>query len=544
MTQNIDWPPDYLEEFIRRSNMIKSADTPEVRGALWVHYKNNPVDFINDWCVTYDPRNKSPLPKLMPFKLFPRQEEFVQFLQDCLNDNESGLVEKARDIGASWICCAYSVWLWIFHDGVTVGWGSRKEEYVDKKGDPKAIFPKIRQIIENLPAWLQPEGYNEYLHATYMKIINPINGSAITGEAGDNIGRGGRTTIFFKDESAHYERPELIEAALGDNTDVQIDISSVNGTNNVFYRRRMSGVEWEAGKKIESGLTRVFVFDWRDHPAKTQEWYDRRRAKAEREGLVHIFRQEVDRDYAGSQDKIIIPQEWIKAAIDAHIKLDIKVTGQMIAGQDIADGGGDKNALVIRKGMLAVFGKHWGGDAGEAAKVSVDICNKHNVVDLYYDCIGVGSAFKTQINTMKEYPSWDSRLNVHKWDAGAGVKMPFSPSIKDDPESPNNGDVYHNWKAQAWYNVRQMFYKTYRAVIHGDDFEESELISIDSKMDGVNQLVMELSQVKEKHTQTGKVLVDKKPNGAVSPNMADAFVMCYNPVKVKEYKSSRASDYF
>jgi hypothetical protein len=540
----MQWPPDYLEEFQRRARMLGCANTPKDRGALLVHYKHNPVDFINDWCVTYDPRKKSPEPKLMPFKLFPRQEEFVHFLQDCLDDNEGGLVEKARDIGASWICCAFSVWLWTFHDGVTIGWGSRKEEYVDKKGDPKAIFPKIRQIIDNLPVWMKPQGYSEQMHGTYMKIVNPVTGSVITGEAGDNIGRGGRTTIFFKDESAHYERPELIEAALGDNTDVQVDISSVNGTNNVFYRRRMSGVEWERGKEIETGITRVFVFDWRDHPAKTQEWYDQRRAKAEREGLLHVFKQEVDRDYTGSQDKVIIPQEWIKASIDAHKKLDIKIVGQTIAGQDIADGGGDKNAIVIRKGILAMYGSHWGGEAGEAAKVAVPICNKHKVVDLYYDCIGVGSAFKTQINTMKEFPTWNAKLMVHKWDAGAAVKHPHLPSIKGDPDSPKNGDVYHNFKAQAWYNVRQMFYKTYRAVVHGDEFEDDDLICIDSNMEGVNQLQLELSQVKERHTQSGKVVIDKKPNGATSPNLADAFVMCYNPVKSKVYESSKASDYF
>jgi hypothetical protein len=60
--------------------------------------------------------------------------------------------------------------------------------------------------------------------------------STATGEAGDNIGRGGRTLGYFKDESAHYEHRDLIEAALGDNTNVQIDISSVNGLGNVFHR--------------------------------------------------------------------------------------------------------------------------------------------------------------------------------------------------------------------------------------------------------------------------------------------------------------------
>lgn len=535
------WPPDYLEEFKKRIALLKKVnDDPKLVTALKTHYKNNPIDFINDWCVTYDPRKKSPNPKLMPFKLFKRQQEFVDFILGCLKDNESGLTEKARDIGASWLCCALSAWLFIFHENTTVGWGSRKEEYVDKLGDPKAIFPKIRQILENLPGFLVP-----VYSSSHMKIVNNDNGSAITGEAGDNIGRGGRTTIYFKDESAWYERPELVEAALGDNTDVQIDISSVNGTNNVFYRRRMAGELWDPDKKIEKGKVRVFVFDWRDHPAKTQEWYDQRRKKAELEGLLHVFKQEVDRDYIGSQDNVVIPAEWVRAAIDAHKKLDIKASGKVIAGQDIADDGGDKNALVVRHGILAKYAHNWGGEAGDAATIAIPKCNENAVTELYYDCIGVGSAFKTQINNMKEHPSWDKRLKVVPWDASAVVQEPYEPSIAGDYDAPINKDVYQNLKAQAWYNVRQKFYKTYRAVVHGEDCSEDDLISLDSGMEGLNQLVLELSQAKQKISNTGKILVDKKPSGATSPNLADAFIMCYNPVDdLEHYETINASDYF
>jgi hypothetical protein len=92
--------------------------------------------------------------KTIPFTLFKRQREFVQLLQECIAQKQSALIEKCRDIGASWICCAFSVWLWLFHPGSTVGWGSRKEEYVDEKGNPKAIFPKMRQIIDHLPSWM------------------------------------------------------------------------------------------------------------------------------------------------------------------------------------------------------------------------------------------------------------------------------------------------------------------------------------------------------------------------------------------------------
>ncbi len=110
-----------------------------------------------------------------------------------------------------------------------MGWGSLLAHNIDDRGNPKAIFLKIRQIIENLPREIMPAGYSARLHAPLMKILHPTDTATIIGEGGDNVGRGGRTTIYFKDESAHYEHPELIEAALGDNTDVQIDISSVNG---------------------------------------------------------------------------------------------------------------------------------------------------------------------------------------------------------------------------------------------------------------------------------------------------------------------------
>jgi hypothetical protein len=48
----------------------------------------------------------------------------------------------------------------------------------------------------------EAKGFVEKVHDNYMRIINPDNGATITGEAGDNIGRGGRTTMYFLDEWA------------------------------------------------------------------------------------------------------------------------------------------------------------------------------------------------------------------------------------------------------------------------------------------------------------------------------------------------------
>lgn len=541
------WQPDYVAEFARRLNLINNLQPKIIKNeegqfvdlnasdrlGTMEFYKTHPIEWINDWCVTYDPRRKGL--KVIPFILFKRQEEFVQFLWECLRDKECGLVEKCRDMGASWLCCAFAAWLWIFHSGSAIGFGSRKEEYVDEKGNPKAIFPKIRQIFEYLPHWMLPEGFDMFKHTPYMKIINAVNDSTITGEAGDNIGRGGRTSLYIKDESAHYERPELVEAALGDNTDVQIDISSVNGSANVFYRRRMAGEEWAPGKKIARGIVRVFIMDWRDHPLKDQAWYDNRYQKAEREGLLHIFKQEVDRDYSGSVDRIIIPQEWVKAAIDAHKLLKFKPVGVKMAAQDVADGGRDKHALSMRHGIVLQFAEDWGGgDAGDSVNKAVPACQEFGATELYYDCIGVGSGFKTGINNLKE--KLESRgeklqIKVYPWDAGAKVLEPEDNIIPYDSQSPTNEDFYYNLKAQAWWSLRTRFYKTYKAVKHGEIYPFEELISLDSRLPNIHKVCLELSQAQHKYSPDGRVLVDKKPEGASSPNLADSIVMVYFPCK-------------
>jgi phage terminase large subunit len=528
---NETWPRDYFEEYKRRlKSLRKCAHDPRLQKALMKHYEGNIQDWINDWVITYNPRAADL--KIMPFLLFRRQEEFLDFLLGCLRDKEGGLVEKSRDIGATWLCCAFSVWLWLFTPGASVGWGSRKEQLVDRIGDADSIFQKMRMILQHLPVWMLPPGFNIRKHATFMKIINPANGSAITGETGDNIGRGGRSQIYFKDESAHYERPELIEAALGDNTDVQIDISSVHGTANVFYRRRYAGEEWMPGKPMPKGKTRVFIFDWKHHPGKTDAWYEARRKKSADEGLLHLFAQEVDRDYAASIQGVIIPQKWVKAAIDAHIKLGLSPSGDKIAGQDVADEGGDKHALAIRHGIVLQYAEHWGeGDGGDAARKAVIVCAEHQVRELYYDCIGVGAAFKTESNRLKGMNQVPERMLIMPWNASASPLDETDNIIAGDYYTPTNENFFVNLKIQSWWRLRSRFEKTYKVLTQGAYFPPDELISLPSTLEDLHVIERELSQPVFKYNGVGKVLVDKKPEGAISPNLADAIVMCFNPAR-------------
>lgn len=328
---------DYVAAYARRADNLKNIREKNLSpAALKEYYKDNPVAFINDWGMTFDPRNAEiGLESNIPFLLFPKQAEFVEWVVARWKNREDGLTEKSRDMGISWLCVAIAVWMWLFYPGTVIGFGSRKEEYVDKLGDPKALFWKVRQFINMLPKELRPVGYDDRKHAPHMRILNPENGSSIIGEAGDNIGRGNRTSIYFKDESAFYEHPDAIDAALSQTSNCKIDVSTPNGNGNAFYRKRHSG-------KIP-----VFSFHWKDDPRKDDAWYKR---QCETLDPV-IVAQEIDIDYNASTSDAWIDGESIAAAQRLGAA-DIEVFGGWIVGIDAAHFGDDESIIHMRRGRL------------------------------------------------------------------------------------------------------------------------------------------------------------------------------------------------
>lgn len=337
--EGFDWKaPDYDLIWRRRMQYLENLRAqPGILPGVREHFKHHPVDFINAFGVTYDPRNADiGLPTLIPFLLSPKQAEFIGWLVGLWRAREDGLTEKSRDTGATWLCVATAVWMWLFHGAVSVGFGSRKEEYVDQLGDPKSIFWKVRKFIELLPSEFLPAGYVEKRHAPYMRVINPATGATIIGEAGDNIGRGNRTSIYFKDESAFYERAEAIERALSQTSNCKIDVSTPNGNGNVFYRKRHAG-------KIP-----VFTLHWRDDPRKDEAWYQRERAKAENPVTIA---QELDIDYNASVSNAWISGDLIAQA-QANGPADVEAVGGWIVGVDAAHFGDDESIIHMRKGRL------------------------------------------------------------------------------------------------------------------------------------------------------------------------------------------------
>jgi phage terminase large subunit len=512
--------PDFTPIFEQRAAMLQwLRENPGEVGALKDFYAGNEAQFINDWGITFDPRNaERKLPTLMPFLLFDKQVEWIDYVIRKWRAQEHGLTEKSRDCGVTWLAICLSCTLCLFNDGLAIGFGSRKEEYVDKVGTIKPILPKGRMFMEHIPEEFRGS-WVRWRDAPHMRINFPDTGSIIVGEAGDQIGRGDRESIYFVDEAAYLERPQMVEYALSQTTNCRQDISSVNGMANPFAQKRFSG-------RVEP-----FIFDWRDDPRKDEIWYQK---QVETLDPV-VVAQEVDRDYSASVAGIVIPAEWVRACVDACQRLGIEPQGAPMAALDVADEGVDKNAICGAKGVEVQQLLEWSGrgsDIFDTTQRAVDFCDLHGYRSGFrYDADGLGAGVRGDARTINEARRLAGArpCPVEGWRGSGGVIDPEGivegTKQDDQDEGRKNKDYFANRKAQGWWSLRRRIQKTYLWVRKGKRCHPDEILSISSQCPLYAKMMTELSQATYKTNGAGKIVIYKNPDGMASPNLADAVMM-------------------
>jgi hypothetical protein len=503
---------DYKSIFLKRMELAtRLKENPDKLVAFKKHYAESEtgcIDFIQDWGITYDPRTEE---KYMPFILFDRQKEYLEWLQKRFQNQEDGVVEKCRDVGITWLNISFSIYLLLFKPAIAIGFGSRKEILVDKIGDPDSIFEKGRMFLRFLPAFFLPE-----IKDSFMKIINLESSAIIAGEAGDNIGRGGRKSIYFIDEAAHLERAERVEAALVATSNSKIYCSSVNGQN-FFYAKKISG------------NFPVFTFRWNDDPRKTQEWYDKKKNDTD----PAIFAQEYDIDYLASVEGVIIPQEWVLSAVE----LDLPAEGKLMAAYDVADEGNDLNAYIWKKGVVVNPDIHgWSGKGSDVTQ-STRKCHFFNqerkIEEFIYDK-GMGQGVRGELNSISNsLKAKGQKLSytIRGFDGASSV----SPGEFEEGKSCK--DLFVNFRAESCWSLRRRFYRTWKHVNGIKTYPVDDLISIPRH----DQLIAELSYLKFFFNEgTGKIQIEKKKDakkrGIRSPNYFDALMMLFSVKSGADYK--------
>lgn len=482
-----------------------------LREKEWPRCASDVCYFVDNYCMTYDPRLLSVGKSAkLPFKLFDKQREFMLWIDAKMSARESGLVEKSRDMGITWCCAAFALHGLLFKPGFSAGFGSRKLDLVDRKDDIDSILEKVRFMYRNLPEYLKSEAYQE----AYCRINN--GEASITGEGGDDIGRGGRKSVYFVDESAYIERYERVEAALSQNTETVIDISTHNGVGTRFYQKRNEG-------KVD-----VFVFDWRDDPRKDQAWYEAKKLSLP----ANIVAQEIDRDPTASLTDSVIKTAWIRAAVDLDLAQLAARQGKewseatlVEAGLDVADGGEDSSVYISRKGAVVHRLEYWrSNNTTNTANKAAEFARQDGAEILKYDKVGVGAGVAATFELNKK------TLGFVAHGIG-GADAPSEKMAFDDVPNVWINERFVNKRAENWWNLRRRFQRTYEHVSGIREYPLDELISIPNH----NVLINELTTVLMKYTESGKIKIeskaDMKKRGVKSPDYADALVYCFAFVK-------------
>lgn len=259
---NIEW----------RKNLLKRAEHDIIlQNDLLAASKESLLFWINTFVWTFhqfdvDPETGKRIDAInphVPFISWEIQDGLFNKFEICIKVGEDILINKSRDMGASWSCIAFLHWIWLFMKDKQLLELSRTEPYVDQAGNMKALFQKHDYLNNWLPIWMRPPEclYNEK-NRTKMHLSNILTGSVIDGESTtQHAASGDRRFIALLDEFAKVDKGALMRSATRDAAYVRIINSTPFGPGTEYSR-------WK-----NSGQIKVFVLPFWEHPQKGKNRY-------------------------------------------------------------------------------------------------------------------------------------------------------------------------------------------------------------------------------------------------------------------------------
>lgn len=216
------------------------------------------VDYFTDmFCMIDDAQGIGGSGGMMRFKLWPSQWGVLR----SLLLERFVLILKARQLGISWLCCAYALWLCIFQDGKVVLIFSKGQKESDE------MMRRIKVLFDRLPDWFR---------ASLPKQIKDnngevewANGSRIQSmPATESAGRSFTASLIILDEFAFMMWGDKLYTAAKPTIDAggqMIILSTANGIGNAYHQL------WV---KAEAGLNRftaIFLPFWA-RPGRDWAW--------------------------------------------------------------------------------------------------------------------------------------------------------------------------------------------------------------------------------------------------------------------------------
>lgn len=229
-------------------------DNPELQKGIREICKRDILFFVLLFVWQVNPRKKGH--EVGPFVLWDFQDEAILKILRHLNRDTDLLIEKSREMGASWLCLIVMVWCCLFHSWKKFLCISHTEQAVDREGDSDSLFWKINFMHQKMPNFLTRGVQKLKLRFNY-----PATDSSITGAStSERSGVGGRATGIFLDEFSKQKDDYAILGQTAD-TGCRIFNGTHYGTEQAFF---------ELTQRVD--LSKL-VMHWSQHPDKRRGLY-------------------------------------------------------------------------------------------------------------------------------------------------------------------------------------------------------------------------------------------------------------------------------
>lgn len=476
---------------------------------------NDILYWFDNWVYTYDPRlTGKPGGPFIQMKLWKQQRELITWLGSMIDGSQECLIEKSRDVGATYLCGGMAIHRWLFRPGFKTTFGSLTVDEVDKKDNPDSIFAKLRIMLRRQPEEFMPKGFKWAHHDNYLRIFNPETEAIISGDGGENMGRSGRSSWFVLDEAAHVPHAETVEKALSGNTDCVTWVSSVNGMGNLFARKRHSLLKAD----------HIFKLHWRSDPRKTEEWAAAKQASF---SDPTTWASEYDIDYSASVPDVCIPALWVESAKRLlSLEKRLKPANSAVLGLDVGAGKA-KSVAIPKRGPVVVRPKSRGApDTTETAHWALEIARLNGSTQLNFDAVGVGAGVSSTL-----------MLNPVKGLQVVAVNTGVPAGNRLWPDGKLSEEKFGNLKAELWWLTRTALQRSHEHVLflegkpNGVEHQLTDLLALPSGDPDSDALCLQLSLVKWGRNERGKIVIETKialtRRGISSPDYADALVLTY-----------------
>lgn len=325
---------------------------------------------------------------------------------------------------------------------------------------------------------------------------------------------------IFEARTARAEKPEALQGVHMDEGYVLLIADEASGVDEKIFEAAAGSMSGHnATTLLLSNPVRTTGFFYDTHHRNRSQWFT---VKVGAEDSTRVsddfvryiagqygedssaFRVRVLGEFPLADEDTVIPMDWITSAQNRDIV--VRPNLRTLWGVDVARGGSDSSALVIRSAMEA-HGEilEWTGN---------DLMVSAGRIKAKWDA-----------TPPSERPEW---ILVDSIGLGAGVldrlrelKLPARGINVSETAAVSN--TYRNLRAELWFKAREWL--------------GSKSVRLPKCPDGCQKdclherLAYELAGPRISYTSTGKILVeskdDMKKRGLKSPNIADAFVLTF-----------------